>query len=111
MIDMAKTPGLLRRRHHLYVLNVRGSYRVLMSDLFDLAWKRANNQQRNKIVIKLWKAKPGEFKDLLKRVAFPSLASKSFRELRLLASSNHVLNYSRMDREELINVLSKKGLA
>lgn len=90
-------------------LNLRAIDRIIQSNEFVESWKQSSVERRQKLLevlgnkdltgVRLWMASgPKKLPDM------------SYRELRDLAQRHSVPKYSRLDKEQLLRALSKRGI-
>ncbi len=97
-------------KHRERVLRLRRLDRLVQSDEFTFIWCRISDEEKQtvKLMINL------VHYDILKHWMLKQLDLKfkmySIRDLRALASKNHVGYYSRKTRAELIKALTEKGV-
>lgn len=99
----------IQNSQHRLTLIHRNLDVVLQSEDFDLAWNTATIKQRKEAYSFITKIQIDELKKWTKSILF-NIDGHTIRELRILASQNHIINYSRMSKEDLISVLTKKGI-
>lgn len=100
----------VRKEIHSNLLQVRCQERVADSQDFEDAWALANEKQKQECIRAILDFKINGLKLWIETILQQDLWAWSFRQLRQLASSNHVTNYSRMSKAELVSALEKKGL-
>lgn len=90
-------------------LNLRAIDRIIQSNEFVESWKQSSVERRQKLLevlgnkdltgVRLWMASgPKKLPDM------------SYRELRDLAQRHSIPKYSRLDKEQLLRALSKRGI-
>ena len=93
-------------KQHKRFLLLRNLNRVIQSDIFRTAWDIASEERRNlalDLIIDL------EVR-LLQLWVYGDFDGYTARELRQVASANHVPNYCKMDTAELIHYFLQKGI-
>lgn len=93
-------------KHHKIFLKQRSIERIIQSPLFQVAWDQANKKKRKKVARYIYHLDIRGLQFWL----FDDFENHSVRELRQLASHNHILNYCQLSKAELISILLKKGI-
>lgn len=101
----------LQIKHHIALLEMRCQDRLVQSDNFVAAWEVANVKQRRTCYKMLRKLKVDELKIWIANVLFSDLDAQRIKSLRQLASNHRILNYSNMSKEELLKILTSKGVS
>lgn len=91
-------------QHHKYALKIRTQDVILQSPLFSITWEKATDDERKEVLGYIHKIDIGKLKQWLKG------KEPTVRELRSLASNNHIKNYSRLSKIQLIDTLKGKVL-
>jgi len=100
----------IQTRHSRLLLDYRSQDRFIQSESFAEAWDCASDADRkfilkifnnpNSVVLKRW----------ILRLLHDGLEKHSYNELRKMASRYKIEKYSRMSREQLLEVLTTKGI-
>ena len=90
--------------HHRYALRIRTQDVLLQSVLFEVIWEKATNKEKEEVLTYIQEVNISELKRWIKKKEL------SVRKLRVLASNNHIKNYSRLSKIQLIEALKKKGI-
>ncbi len=93
-------------KHHESFLKARNIDRVVQSDFFCAAWDDASVKRQEEAVSLIEKLNVRELNSWL----FGDFEGCSVRELRKIASANHVHNYCDMDKAELIHHFITEGI-
>ena len=93
-------------KHHRNFLKARSIDRIVQTDFFRVVWDAADKQRRQEIVFLIEKLCVRGLNNWL----FGEFEDYSVRELRKIASANHVLNYCDMNKAELIHHFIKKEI-
>lgn len=100
----------IQTKHHRLLLDYRSQNRFIQSESFTEAWDCASDDERkfilrifdhpNSVMLKHW----------ILRMICDGLEKYSYDELRKIASQYKIEKYSRMTREQLLAVLTTKGI-
>jgi len=91
-------------QHHKYALKIRAQDVILQSPVFSAIWEKSTDDERKEVLEYIHKIDIAALKQWLKGKEL------TVRELRELASHNHVRNYSRLSKTELMDALKEKGI-
>ena len=93
-------------KQHKKFLKQRSVDRIIQTDLFSDTWDQANKKKRRQALKHIY------YLDIRKLQLWTSddFQNHSIRELRQIASHNHILNYCQLSKVELITILLKKGI-
>ena len=97
-------------KHREKVLRLRRLDRLVQSDEFTYIWSRIDTVEKEAASFLIWSEEYEHFKNWLQKQLDLKFESHSHRDLRALASKNHVPYYSRKTRAELIKALADKGV-
>ena len=101
----------VRNRVHQHMLEWRAIDALIDSDKFDEAYHAATIEQRDRLIVIL---KSGQLEPVRRwvkeRLAGP-LHHQSYRQLREQGKRENVPRWSRLTRDELIDILEKKNVA
>ena len=93
-------------KHHRDFLKARSVDRIIQTDFFRIAWDSADEKDQQQVVIII-----GELNiDNLNNWLFRDFENCTVRDLRKIASANHVLNYCDMNKAELIHHFIKEKI-
>ena len=97
-------------QHRNKVLRLRRLDRLVQSDDFTFIWGHITAQEKQ--TVKLWInwVRYDTLKHWMSKQLDLKFKMYSIRDLRALASKNHVRYYSRKTRAELIRALTEKGV-
>ncbi len=101
------TANDLQIQHHNILLVLRCQDRIAQSDIFAEAWDAADDKQKKECYRLLRKLKVDELKTWIARLT----NNRSIRVLRQLASNHRISNYCNMSKEELLEILTSKGIS
>lgn len=94
-------------RHHDALLKLRAQDRIVQGEYFIAAWDIANIKQQKACYRILRKLKVDELKLWIAGLT----DNQSIRVLRQSASNHRISNYSNMSKEELIKILTSRGIS
>lgn len=97
-------------REHKRFLRLRNQNRLIQSMAFLDAWDLFNDVDKDIILDLIEKIDPLMIKRWIRNILYDDFENHTTIELRQLASKNHIKNYSRMTKEELIYTLIQKGI-
>lgn len=92
------------------MLAMRAIHRLIETRNFDDAWDVCSEFDRITLQEAIDNFDVELVRDWIKRINRNSLSDLGVRQLRSMASNNHVKNYSRMQKTELIAALIEKGI-
>lgn len=98
-------PEYLRQEFHKRLLKARTIYRLMCTDQFESACKRANKHEYELLSKAITTTDTYALKNAIKNILYKGLEAKTLRELRSLAAQHSIVNYSRKTRFELIHKL------
>lgn len=96
----------IRRR----TLDTRAINRLIQTEAFCEAWKVATEDERKAMAAAINDCDIDHVRSWIRKVNRKSMMDLGVRDLRDIASSHHVKNYSRMQKEELVSALIEKGI-
>lgn len=91
-------------------LKQRSVNRLVQTDGFATAWKIASLNARAHVYAKMHQLDIEAVRDWIRQYTKRGLAGSNIRRLRFIASNNHIKNYSRMQKDEIIAALVEKGI-
>lgn len=100
----------IQSKHHRLVLDYRAQDRMIQSDLFREAWNSVDEDERRFILNIFSNPNPYKLKRWVLKMTVKGLEQYPISTLRQIASYYKIINYSRMSRAQLINILTKKGV-
>ena len=92
------------KQHQIY-LKQRSVDRIIQSNLFRDIWDQANKKKRRKAIKYIYLLMVKKLQLWL----YDDFENFSIRELRQVASHNHILNYTQYTKAELITILLKRN--
>ena len=99
----------LQDKFHRRMLECRAIDSFIYTERFEAAWDSATFEQRDKLVLILKSGQLAPVKAWAKdRLAGP-LRFQSYRQLRDLGKRENISRWSRLTRDELIEILEKKS--
>lgn len=100
----------IQTRHCRLVLDFRSQDRFIQSESFAEAWACSSDADRKFILRIFDNPNSAELKRWILRMICEGLEKHSFAELRKMASQYKIKKYSRMSREQLLEILTAKGI-
>jgi len=100
----------IQTRHRRLFLDYRSQDRFIQSESFDEAWGCASDDDRKFILRIFNNPNPAVLKRWILKMLCEGFENYSYDELRKLASRHRIAKYSRMSREQLLEVLTTKGI-
>ena len=100
----------IQTRHSRLVLDYRSQNRFIQSESFAEAWDCASDDDRKFILRIFNNPNSAMLKRWILRMICEGLEKYSYDELRKMASQQRIEKYSRMSREQLLAVLTTKGI-
>lgn len=94
--------------HRRVTLDTIGVNRIIQTEDFLAAWEEATSWQRAVLITLLDAIDVKGVRRWMQ--SFDGLHSQTLAQLHRLASNNHVPNYKRMNKDELITVLYARGI-
>ena len=91
-------------------MNLRAIDRVIQSNDFVVAWSHATQNQREELLRVLGNKDLNGVRLWVHKVGYQSLLDLPYRELRDLAQRHSVPRYSRLDKDQLVIELKKRGI-
>ena len=88
--------------HHNYTLRIRAQDALLQSPIFPVLWEEAARKEREKVLGFIRSVSVYDLKCWMRK------QEPTVRELRVLASSERIKNYSRLSKVQLIEALEIK---
>ncbi len=101
----------IQTRHRRLVLDYRSQDRLIQSESFAEAWDCASDDDRKYVLRIFNNPNSSVLKRWILRMLCDELEQYSYDELRQLASQHRIEKYSRMSREQLLEVLTPKGIS
>ncbi len=99
----------LVKLHHKKLLDFRNQERVISSESFQKAWEKATDIEKKEAFTLIKRAKFNQLRIWCLEIVSGKLESLNSLRLRHLARLNHIPNYSRKTKEELIKILKEKN--
>ena len=93
-------------KQHKIFLKQRSIDRIIQSDLFADTWDQVNKKKRRQALKHIYHLDIRK----LQLWSYSDFENHSIRELRQIASHNHILNYCQLSKVELITILLEKGI-
>lgn len=100
----------IQTQHRRLFLDYRSQNRLIQSESFAEAWGCANDADRKFILRIFNNPNTLTLKHWILRMLCDGFEKYSYDELRQLASQHRIEKYSRMSREQLLEVLTPKGI-
>jgi len=101
----------IQRNFHSKMLEFRAVDSLLWTERFEDAYNRTTEQHRDMLVVILKSGRLEALRVWIKERLEGPLRYASYRRLRELGKRENIHRWSRLDRDELLAALEKKGLA
>jgi len=97
-------------KHHKILLQLRRQDSLIQSYAFIEAFDLSSQEQKHDLQRLLHRVRPLGVKRWIRDLLYDDYQEYTLRELRFIASKNHIKNYSRISKAELIDILIEKGI-
>ena len=97
-------------KHHKILLQLRRQDALIQSYAFTEAYELANEKQKKTLYKLLRRVQVLLVRHWIRDLLYDDYQEYTLRELRFIASKNHIKNYSRISKAELIDILIEKGI-
>ena len=101
----------IQAAHKRLTLDIKNQDKLLQTYDFCVAWDKASKIERAYALTTIDDVNAKAIRRWMNSILYDPLQGLTIAELHQIASNNHILNYKKINREELIAKMSKKGIS